>query len=202
MPVGRFLLLIGMLWSLAGCATTPRRESPAKEGGADTTKEKAGSQLTVRAIKVASDSEVEAMFREYVAAKMGDYSRETDVFVELPKGLQMFYATDLLEAEVNNGGFHQYFWNSSGNFARDALDGLKLIGAQAHAKLLQQAMAIRDKEEAHMDAKKAEGTAEAFSESARASALNKLDKEFYKLGDSLTKQRMKYVRAYPEMFVP
>ena len=47
-----------------------------------------------------------------------------------------------LEAEVNNGGFHQYFWNSAGDHALLALEALNNIGASKTAKLLEDALDI------------------------------------------------------------
>ncbi len=45
-----------------------------------------------------------------------------------------------LHAEVNNGSFHQYFSNETGDHALQALDGLKKCGATVGARLLQEAM--------------------------------------------------------------
>jgi len=49
---------------------------------------------------------------------------------------QNFYAVYELDAEVNNGGLHQYFSNSSGEHAREALRGLYAIGMPERAKRL------------------------------------------------------------------
>jgi uncharacterized protein DUF4375 len=50
------------------------------------------------------------------------------------------FCIDELEREVNNGGFHQYFLNTSGNYAREAHAALVALGAPAMADLLAQAM--------------------------------------------------------------
>jgi|GEM_PF-1410906 len=47
-----------------------------------------------------------------------------------------------LDGEVNNGGFDQYFFNSTGDSAEVALAGLKDMGAVAVAALLERAMAV------------------------------------------------------------
>ncbi len=41
-----------------------------------------------------------------------------------------------LDAEVNNGGFAQYYFNSSGNHWQDAQDGLAAIGAERRQRLM------------------------------------------------------------------
>jgi len=47
-----------------------------------------------------------------------------------------------LDADVNNGGFSQYFFNSYSDHCRDALQGLRAIGAPQAADLLGGAMAL------------------------------------------------------------
>lgn len=46
-----------------------------------------------------------------------------------------------LEAEVNNGGFMQYFFNSAGENAHEARDSLIAIGAHNCARVVDQAIA-------------------------------------------------------------
>jgi hypothetical protein len=47
-----------------------------------------------------------------------------------------------LEGEVSNGSFDQYFHNSSGGDAAQALRGLTMIGAVRNAEILRKAMAV------------------------------------------------------------
>lgn len=47
-----------------------------------------------------------------------------------------------LEAEVNNGGSHQFFFNSSGELVPQTLEALERIGAPQTKRLLEQAVAI------------------------------------------------------------
>jgi hypothetical protein len=51
-----------------------------------------------------------------------------------------FYFNQCLEREVNNGGFSLYFTNSSGEYAHQTVETLKLIGANNFAKILQKAI--------------------------------------------------------------
>jgi hypothetical protein len=46
-----------------------------------------------------------------------------------------------LEDEVNNGGFDQYFFNSAGNEAAQAIEALVAIGADKTAAILRRACA-------------------------------------------------------------
>jgi hypothetical protein len=56
---------------------------------------------------------------------------DRDRVVDLVKGL---------EDEVNNGGFHQYFNNSSGDDAAETISALQEIGALAMADILRRAI--------------------------------------------------------------
>ncbi|HEY0997113.1 MAG TPA: DMP19 family protein [Gemmatimonadaceae bacterium] len=47
-----------------------------------------------------------------------------------------------MEAEVNNGGWEQYFLNSSGDHAHDTLRALQAVGATVAAEILQSAMKV------------------------------------------------------------
>ena len=67
---------------------------------------------------------------------------ELSGFDSLNKKERIIYTVWWLEAEVNNGGFHQYFWNSAGDHSSEALDSLKLVGAIQTASLLKSAIKI------------------------------------------------------------
>lgn len=46
---------------------------------------------------------------------------------------------DILEMEVNNGGFDQFFFNSSGDRTADTIEALEAIGAQHTASIVKSA---------------------------------------------------------------
>src|SRR5688572_28591093 len=54
---------------------------------------------------------------------------------------QVFLSVWELEAEVNNGGFNQYFFNSTGDRARGAPAALRSIGASNAAAIVDRALA-------------------------------------------------------------
>lgn len=55
---------------------------------------------------------------------------------------RLFYVTQTLEQEVNNGGFSQYFYNLSGNFANEMVDAFTQIGAHKTAEICKKAVAV------------------------------------------------------------
>lgn len=62
--------------------------------------------------------------------------------INLPKDLQITYLTVILENQVLNGGFHQYFVNSYGQFAKETIEALIEIGAFKKSNLLEKALNI------------------------------------------------------------
>jgi hypothetical protein len=59
---------------------------------------------------------------------------------------RVFRAVWELEGEVNNGGFSQYFFNSSGALAPFVVDALRSIGANQTAQLLERAVNVVGKQ--------------------------------------------------------
>ena len=46
---------------------------------------------------------------------------------------------DALEGEVNNGGFHQFFYNSAGDRTTETIQALEIVGAFAMADIVRRA---------------------------------------------------------------
>ena len=58
----------------------------------------------------------------------------------LSEAERILYITQTLEMEVNNGGFSQFFYNSSGNFSNELVGAFTAIGANATAAICQKAI--------------------------------------------------------------
>ena len=61
-------------------------------------------------------------------------------FEALSEEVKVAWLVHRLEAEVNNGGFHQFFLNSSGAYVPETIDALSAIGADRTKVLLQRAV--------------------------------------------------------------
>jgi galactose mutarotase-like enzyme len=59
--------------------------------------------------------------------------------LNLPEHLQVTYTVIIFDQQIFNGGFHQYFFNSYGQFAYLTIDNLKLINAVRAADILERA---------------------------------------------------------------
>lgn len=63
-------------------------------------------------------------------------------FKRLPKPIGHLLAAQWCQSEVCNGGFHQFFHNSTGVLAPEALEGFEAIGLDGLAAALAKAMAF------------------------------------------------------------
>jgi hypothetical protein len=61
-------------------------------------------------------------------------------FGEVSRGAGLLYAAHFCQSEVCNGGFTQFFWNSTGVLAPEAVEGFIAIGQPQVAEIVQHAM--------------------------------------------------------------
>jgi len=147
------------------------------------------------------DAKLEQAIVDFVIHKIGeDFDHEYELVTALPAPIQDVYTTWVLENEVENGGFNQYFWNSSGQFAEEVSAGLDRMEAHAHADIVRNAMnTILAAGEAWGKFRRT-GTLEAFSGSYDESTLAELDRAFEEAGP-LSPLRIRYIRRRPSAFV-
>ena len=78
--------------------------------------------------------------------EMGSYTARKceygDSMLALTHAERVVYIVYTLEGEVNNGGFLQYFWNSSGNQANELVDAFLEIGAPKTAAICEKALSV------------------------------------------------------------
>jgi hypothetical protein len=63
-------------------------------------------------------------------------------FQNVPRELGLLYAAHFCQSEVCNGGFTQFFWNSTGVLAPEAAEGFTAIGQLKVADTVKRAMSI------------------------------------------------------------
>jgi Domain of unknown function (DUF4375) len=131
-----------------------------------------------------------------------DYKKEFETVISWNKSRQAIYLIWLLEAEVNNGGYNQYYFNSSGQFYKYLPDALKLIGANKFADLTKRANETFEKENPKITQHQ-DGTIEGFSKSYDDNPLNKFDDEFYELYkiEDLQQLQIDFIRKYKSDFI-
>lgn len=161
------------------------------------------TELSVEILATIPDDKLEQAIMDYISTKATDYQTILSDVSNLSAGFQMMYSTWVLEGQVNNGGFNQFFFNSSGQFADMALRSLNLIGASDYYQILRRAIEIHELEKKNLmlqDLYK-QGSLKAFSESYKLTHLGECDDAFYQLNDHLSELRINYIRSHPEDFV-
>jgi hypothetical protein len=99
-----------------------------------------------------------------------------------------------LEGQVGNGGFDQYFFNSSGGNAEMALVGLKDMGAADAAAILERAMAVFPGGKPPTDRKSRWKAMDRIA-SRSAPAWQTCDSEFYQKGQDTYELCLAYART-------
>ena len=112
---------------------------------------------------------------------------------------KIFSAIWAVESEVNNGGYAQYFSNSSAESAPFVVAALETIGAPKTAKICRSAIEIAFPGGMPRTVEAANLTAESFSEEILAE-LEALDQEFLSYPHDLTELLFAYVAEHPEEF--
>ena len=120
-------------------------------------------------------------------------------FSELTETEKIIRAVEDLEMEVNNGGFHQYFYNSAGDHWQDCLVGLEKVGASKTGLLFKSALSIFNEASPPEDRLQRQEVAGKLKKE-KFEFLDQLDQKFYKYEDNLTALLFKYVEKHREDF--
>ena len=131
---------------------------------------------------------------ERICAHQGDASIES-----LDHADRVFAAIWLLEAEINNGGFSQWMFNSHGDHAEFTVAALREVGAEQAARVCERFFAMlpggkpipdRNARQAQLEAAEA-----AVGENAFENVCQLLEKEFYALEDDLRDRLLAFSQA-------
>jgi hypothetical protein len=141
-----------------------------------------------------NEDKVDRIYRAAVAGLehvlLNDMPSWYSYIASLPTVQQMVYAVSTLDQQVINGGFHQYFLNSYGQFCYLARAGLLRINAQKSALTIDRAINAVNHEhlpEQDFIVKVAKGELSRINEfdDELFDVLNKLDNEYYDSGEDL-----------------
>ena len=123
-------------------------------------------------------------------------------FQKMPEVLQVTYLINELETEVNNGGFLQFFTNSSGQYSLETLEALKVIGAEHNRGLLEKAFKILLEHNESPENLNEKINSKKLHESFNSSdfyendelleEMHKLDLEFYEYTEDISKLKMDF----------
>ncbi len=121
---------------------------------------------------------------------------ESSGFASLSKRDQIVYCVWWLESEVNNGGFHQFFLNSAGDFYLETLSALDCIGAQFTRRLLLSAADLVFSGKSPQGINRREYMLNELSEKLTGQ-LYELDKKFYAYQDNIEQLVNIYLTTHP-----
>jgi hypothetical protein len=125
-----------------------------------------------------------------------------DSFLQMPETLKTVYLINELEAEVGNGGFLQFFTNSSGKHTNETIQSLGFIGANYTKNLLERAVEIMLKHnESNENLNKKINsrelyeifeTSEIYENDVLMKELDELSSKFHEYNDSILELKIKY----------
>ena len=142
-----------------------------------------------KALLIADETESTLKIQEILWKKAELY----DDFENLNEAEKTFLYVEILEAEINNGGFVQYFFNSSGDHANEVLESLKKIGALKTAKLIEEACSYFPENPIPKDNEKRHKILENIDPQT-SEKWNELEDKFYLYEENIGGLALKYVR--------
>ena len=161
------------------------------------------NELTEQIIDNTADDDLLQIISDNLASKQPKHhNKEYETVMAWNKARQAIWEIWLLETEVNNGGYNQFYYNSSGQFYKLLPEALKLVGANKFADLTTRANQIFEKENPKITQHQ-DGTLEGFSKSYDDNPLNKFDDEFYALYkiENLQQIQIEYIRKHKNDFI-
>jgi len=161
-------------------------------------------ELTKEVLESLSADDVGSAIAQHVELRVAAEGPEArdDVILALPIGTKAIYTTWLVDVEVNNGGFEQFFFSPSSRYAGIALRGYELLGAEEYAAIMRAAIATYESERDVIAPHRDAGTLDAFRDSHRHTTLDEVDQRYYALGDRIYEAWADFIRIRPELFAP
>ena len=204
--------LIATILSLFGCSKVTKKtenglSTEMKEQLAKSVEEFKNrpihKKLTEEIIDTTSDDNLLQVVFDNLSERLPtDYKKEYETVISWNKSRQAIYMIWLLESEVNNGGYNQFYYNSSGQFYKFLPEALRLVGSKKFADLTEKANITFEKENEKIT-KHQDGTIEGFSESYEDNPLNDFDTKFYELykTENLLQIQVDYIRKHKTEFI-
>jgi hypothetical protein len=202
----RYLVIMGIIstiLSLLGCSGNVKKDDKKLTQSVEEYNNRTiYNKLTEQIIDNTSDDKLLELVFDNLSQNSEDSKNEFESIMSWNKSKQAIYMIWALESEVNNGGYNQFYFNSSGQFYKYLPDALKLVGAYKFSDLTKRANETFEKENAKISQHQ-DGTIEGFSKSYENNPLNDFDDEFYDLyqTENLQQIQVDYIRKHKTEFV-
>ena len=118
----------------------------------------------------------------------------------LPQHWRAVYTTFWLDCEVNNGGHHQFFWNSDGALNGETLQDLAYIGAEPYVVIFRDALNIYASHNYQEEKRSSGNTWQAFTQGYREKRLEDCDKRFYQEKKTLPAYLAEHIRRNVKIY--
>ena len=115
-------------------------------------------------------------------------------WAELSAAERVVVLVDWLEREVNNGGFHQFYFNSAGDCANQTPAALRAIGACQVAAIVEQANALFPGGAPPVDRSERQCVLDEIDPDIHI--FNQLDRRFYAYPDEISTLVYDFVAAH------
>jgi hypothetical protein len=129
---------------------------------------------------------------------IGNLCAYGDELENLSEPQKLFYLIQNLEREVNNGGFEQYFYNSSGDNALETLSALAEIGAHRTLNILQLAINEFPNKVVPFDREERQNILDSLENASAAWDL--LDQKFFLYEDDLNGLNIQFIKKNKVFF--
>jgi len=156
--------------------------------------------LTPESMADIDDDDIESALVGYVWAHIGEAEDELVALGALPQALAAWFVTFVVDVEVLNGGFNQFFYNSSRKLAPIAPAAFDQVGIPAAGRLVEQAMTLFEEHALTLDRARNERTMEAFMNTYKDEPYGRLDKEYIAREKEWRQIRLDYIRSQAEAF--
>ena len=125
-----------------------------------------------------------------------------DRVFDAPDWVRNVYFISQLQAEVFNGGFNQYIYNTGGKYLDDAIAACEKVGVHAFIPLIREgADAWLEKLQHKLFKSLLDGTLEGFSKIRGELDLYYLDKQFYDQDPAINERIKDYIKKYKSEMV-
>ncbi len=161
-------------------------------------------KITQEIFNSTPDDELPDLIWNFIWLKIGkDDDRRFDIFATLPVGYEIIYVVNILNNEVTNGGFNQYFVNGGNSYAEFQIAALKRIGANLHLIIFRKALKIHEQEKSNEALQELykDRTLESISLTYKITNLGMCDDEWYVLAKEFDTLQKNFIRQHPRLFI-
>jgi Domain of unknown function (DUF4375) len=151
-------------------------------------------RLSADVLATIHDDDLEFALLDYVVHHMLGDGDGLQQLADWPLALQAWYVAFVLDNEVLNGGFNQFFFNPSRALAPAAPAALAQIGAPAIGELVSRALVRFDSRASTWKAARVTGTLEAFAETSRDESFTELDDVYFEREEQTRLARLRFLR--------